>query len=98
MVAFAQKQEVKGLTIHPLTDEGHTPFLILDIAASNVETKANVLMYGHMDKQPFGDLAEWKHSPLEDQAPVIEGGKLWGRGSSDDCYAFYSAILAIKAC
>ena len=46
-----------------------------------------------MDKQPFGD--GWKTPPTE---PVIEGGKLYGRGSSDDCYAFYSAVLAVKAC
>jgi acetylornithine deacetylase/succinyl-diaminopimelate desuccinylase-like protein len=29
---------------------------------------------------------------------VIENGKLYGRGSSDDCYSFFSAILAVKAC
>jgi acetylornithine deacetylase/succinyl-diaminopimelate desuccinylase-like protein len=50
-------------------------------------------MYGHMDKQPFGE--GWKHPPCD---PVIENGKLNGRGSSDDCYAFYSALLAVKSC
>lgn len=51
-----------------------------------------------MEEQPFGELTEWKHVPLDHQATAIEGGKLWGRGSSEDCYAFYSAILAVKAC
>lgn len=50
-------------------------------------------MYGHMDKQPFGE--GWKTDPCD---PVIENGKLYGRGSSDDCYAFYSALLSVKAC
>lgn len=50
-------------------------------------------MYGHMDKQPFGE--GWRHPPTE---PVIENGKLFGRGCSDDGYSFYAAVLAIKAC
>ncbi len=50
-------------------------------------------MYGHMDKQPFGE--GWINLPCD---PIIENGKLNGRGSSDDCYSFYSALLAVKAC
>ena len=46
-----------------------------------------------MDKQPFG--TGWKYPPTE---PVIENGKLYGRGSSDDCYAIFSAVLAVKSC
>ena len=46
-----------------------------------------------MDKQPYGN--GWDTDPL---TPVIKDGKLYGRGSSDDGYAFFSAILAIKAC
>ena len=45
-----------------------------------------------MDKQPFG--TGWKTDPCD---PVIENGKLYGRGSCDDCYAIYSALLAVKA-
>jgi acetylornithine deacetylase/succinyl-diaminopimelate desuccinylase-like protein len=29
--------------------------------------------------------------------PVIEDGKLYGRGGADDGYAIYTAILSIKA-
>jgi acetylornithine deacetylase/succinyl-diaminopimelate desuccinylase-like protein len=50
-------------------------------------------MYGHMDKQPFGD--GWLTDPCD---PVIKDGKLYGRGSVDDGYAFFSACLCIKAC
>ncbi len=51
-----------------------------------------MLIYGHFDKQPFGP--GWKYPATE---PVIENGKLYGRGSVDDCYAVYSALLAVKA-
>lgn len=50
-------------------------------------------MYGHMDKQPFGD--GWHTDPCE---PVIKNGLLYGRGSSDDGYSLFTAILSIKAC
>ena len=94
MAEFAKNQQLAGCTITPLRDEGKTPFLAVEIKASEGYTgKANVLMYGHMDKQPFGE--GWNTDPCD---PVIENGKLFGRGSSDDCYAFYSALLAVKAC
>lgn len=50
-------------------------------------------MYGHLDKQPYGD--GWKTDPCD---PVIKDGILYGRGSSDDGYALFTAIFAIKAC
>ena len=50
-------------------------------------------MYGHLDKQPFGD--GWKTDPCD---PVIKDGWLYGRGSSDDGYALFTAITSIKAC
>jgi len=52
-----------------------------------------VLMYGHMDKQPFG--GGWETDPCD---PVIKDGRLYGRGSSDDGYALFTAVTAIKAC
>jgi acetylornithine deacetylase/succinyl-diaminopimelate desuccinylase-like protein len=93
MVRFAELQNLKGIKIHPLRDEGRTPFLAVEIAASpDCKSTKSVLMYGHLDKQPFGE--GWTHPPTE---PVVENGKLYGRGSSDDCYSFFSAILAVKA-
>lgn len=46
-----------------------------------------------MDKQPFGD--GWETDPCE---PIIKDGRLYGRGSSDDGYSFFSSLLAIKSC
>ena len=48
-----------------------------------------------MDKQPWGDGWDEDKGPTE---PVIQNGKLYGRGGADDGYGMYSALLAIKAC
>ena len=98
LVSFAHTQNIEGLTVTPLKDEGRSPFLICDIASNGgkagIVPDYTVLLYGHMDKQPFGE--GWETDPCE---PVIkEDGKLYGRGSSDDGFAFFSAILAVKAC
>ena len=50
-------------------------------------------MYGHMDKQPFGE--GWDTDPCD---PVIKDGIMYGRGSNDDGYSLFCAILSIKAC
>lgn len=93
MISFVEGQNLQGVTIHKLRDEGKTPFIMVEVKPfGGCDSKHNVLMYGHLDKQPFGD--GWKYPPSE---ATIEGSKLYGRGSSDDCYAFYSAVLAVKA-
>lgn len=82
---------------------GRTPLIFIEIPGSPNEhgrvraaaTSDNptVLMYGHLDKQPFGE--GWLTDPCD---PVIKDGLLYGRGSVDDGYAFFSAVLCIKAC
>ena len=80
--------------MHVLNEEGRTPFLIVKVDAFNApDSKECVLMYGHMDKQPYGD--GWVTGPAD---PVIKDGRLYGRGSADDGYALFSAITAVKAC
>lgn len=49
---------------------------------------------GHLDVVPAGDLDAWKHDPFE---PVIEDGKLYGRGSQDDKGSVLSALYGAKA-
>ena len=53
-----------------------------------------MLLYGHLDKQPHGE--GW-HEGLSPTDPVIRGDLLYGRGSSDDGYAVFTCMLAIKA-
>lgn len=82
------------MTYHVLREEGKTPFLIVKVEKFNTENSEDcILMYGHMDKQPFGD--GWTTDPCD---PVIKDGRLYGRGSSDDGYALFTAITSIKAC
>ena len=91
---FVRDQDLQGCTMHVLRDEGRTPFLIVKVAAfGDTQSKEQVLMYGHMDKQPFGE--GWNTDPCD---PVTIDGRLYGRGSSDDGYALFTAVTAIKAC
>jgi len=50
------------------------------------------MVYGHLDKQPYGE--GWETSPTD---PVIKGDIMYGRGASDDGYAPFSCMLAVKA-
>ena len=93
LVNFVNSQELQGVTMHTLREEGRTPFLIVKVEKFNTESTENILMYGHLDKQPFGD--GWKTDPCD---PVIKDGWLFGRGSSDDGYALFTAITSMKAC
>tara|TARA_B100001564_G_scaffold150258_2_gene126345 strand:- start:5678 stop:7078 length:1401 start_codon:yes stop_codon:yes gene_type:complete len=70
---------------------GRTPLLLLDIPGTR---EGNILMYGHLDKQPEmegwnDDLGPWK--------PVIKDKKLYGRGGADDGYALFASIASINA-
>lgn len=64
---------------------------------STYEDKSNaptLFFYGHFDKQPH--FTGWREG-LGPLTPVIEDGKLYGRGPADDGYSAYACILAIKA-
>jgi acetylornithine deacetylase/succinyl-diaminopimelate desuccinylase-like protein len=52
-------------------------------------------LYGHLDKQPA--FTGWSEG-LGPQIPVVKDGKLIGRGSSDDGYAIFAAVSAVKFC
>jgi len=69
---------------------GRTPLLLVDIPG---DRKGNILMYGHLDKQPEMDgwsdnLGPWK--------PVIKNNRLYGRGGADDGYALFASICSIN--
>jgi acetylornithine deacetylase/succinyl-diaminopimelate desuccinylase-like protein len=92
---FVAAQPVKNMTLEVITLEGRTPVLFFDIPGTG--TKAigkTVLLYGHLDKQP--EMAGWRED-LGPWTPLIEDGKLYGRGSADDGYAVFAALAAIIA-
>ena len=70
---------------------GRTPLLLIDLPG---ERNGNVLMYGHLDKQPEmegwdDDLGPWK--------PVLKDNKLYGRGGADDGYALFASLTVVNA-
>ncbi len=71
--------------------EGH-PFVYADwIRNKNLPT---ILIYGHFDVQPTDPLDLWDSPPFE---PVIQDGRIYGRGASDDKGNLLSPIAAVEA-
>jgi acetylornithine deacetylase/succinyl-diaminopimelate desuccinylase-like protein len=69
--------------------------LLFDVpATTGLGDDRTVLFYGHLDKQP--EMEGWRDG-LGPWKPVIEDGKLYGRGSADDGYAIYAALTTIAA-
>ena len=53
-----------------------------------------VLIYGHFDVQPVDPIEEWSHPPFQ---PVLEDGRIYARGASDDKGNMLIPILAVEA-
>jgi acetylornithine deacetylase/succinyl-diaminopimelate desuccinylase-like protein len=68
------------------------PLICYVVEASEGITK-NVMLYGHIDKQPYGEGWDEDKPPTE---PVIIGEKMYGRGGADDGYSAFSSMLAVK--
>lgn len=93
--AWARAQPIAGLRVEVVAIEGRTPCLFFDVPATpGLGEDRTVLFYGHLDKQP--EMSGWRED-LGPWKPVIEDGKLYGRGAADDGYALYAALTAIQA-
>ncbi len=84
-------RQLSGATVEILRLPGRTPVLLVDVPGTR---PGNVLLYGHLDKQPPFD--GWKPG-LGPWTPVERDGRLYGRGSADDGYAVFAATTAIAA-
>ena len=88
---WTKKHLPSGASITIKESKGKTPLLLVDVPGQKA---GNVLMYGHLDKQPEMDgwdkgMGPWK--------PVMKNKKLYGRGGADDGYALFASICSIKA-
>jgi acetylornithine deacetylase/succinyl-diaminopimelate desuccinylase-like protein len=90
---WIESQKVAGLKLEVLRLDGRTPVLFFEVPATN-SSRQTVLMYGHLDKQP--EFSGWRND-LGPWTPVMQEGKLFGRGGADDGYAAYAAITALQA-
>ena len=107
-VRWAEKQPIADMQIEVVRLPGRTPTVFIDIPAFQGMTRVTpllerdqkiaepktVLLYGHLDKQP--EMTGWR-ADLGPWQPVIEDGKLYGRGGADDGYAIFTALAAIAA-
>lgn len=93
VVDWARKQGLNGFSINIYEEEGRTP-LVFGVVEASPGIDTNILMYGHIDKQPHLD-ADWDEG-LSATNPVRRGDRIYGRGISDDGYAPFASISIIK--
>ncbi|MER1940171.1 M20 family metallopeptidase [Castellaniella sp. FW104-16D08] len=91
---WLESRRVAGLKVEILQLPGRTPVLTFEAPATRADNGDTVLLYGHLDKQP--EFSGWRQG-LGPWQPVIQDGKLYGRGGADDGYAVYASLTAIEA-
>ncbi|HSG89141.1 MAG TPA: M20/M25/M40 family metallo-hydrolase [Pseudomonadales bacterium] len=87
-------REIAGLAFEIVRLPQRTPVLLCEIPAFGGGDAGTVLLYGHYDKQP--EFSGWREG-LAPWEPVIEDGRLYGRGAADDGYALFGCLTAIEA-
>lgn len=93
--AWAAQQDIRGMSLEIVSIDGKTPCLYFEVPATGgLSNDSSVLFYGHLDKQP--EMEGWR-ADLGPYRPVLENGRLYGRGSADDGYAVYTALSVIQA-
>lgn len=92
VIEHAQAQELENFSIELLKEQGK-PNIVLAIA--DMKDAPTILLYGHIDKQP--PLTHLWNEGLHPYQPVIKDGKLYGRGTADDGYAFFTSLFIVKA-
>jgi len=87
---WIESRSIPNLKKEVFRHEDRTPLLLLELKG---DLPYEVLMYGHLDKQPemvgwADDLGPWK--------AVRKGEKLYGRGGADDGYAIFASLAAVE--
>jgi acetylornithine deacetylase/succinyl-diaminopimelate desuccinylase-like protein len=89
---LARHLRTLGLDVKLYPTRGN-PILVARTQPQNVRAP-RVLVYGHYDVQPPEPLELWKTPPFQ---PVVRGGKLFGRGASDNKGQFFAHVKAVEA-
>ena len=90
-VKWCEAHRIAGMTLDVVRLPGRTPLLYVEVPGTR---PGNVLLYGHLDKQP--EFAGWRDD-LGPWKPVIENDRLYGRGGADDGYALFASLGAMIA-
>ena len=88
---WAENHRPDNSILHVKRLSNRTPLIIIEIPG---ERDGNILMYGHLDKQP--EMEGWDEG-LGPWDPVIKDDKLYGRGGADDGYAMFASLGVVKA-
>ena len=88
---WANENKPEGSTVTTESTPGRTPIIMVDVPGTK---DGNILMYGHLDKQP--EMDGWADG-LGPWTPVLKHDKLYGRGGADDGYALFASISSIRA-
>ena len=88
---WSKKHLPKGASLTVKESKGRTPLILIDIPG---QKDGNVLMYGHLDKQP--EMEGWDKN-MGPWKPVLKNNKLYGRGGADDGYALFASLCSIQA-
>jgi acetylornithine deacetylase/succinyl-diaminopimelate desuccinylase-like protein len=91
MARWCREQPLRGAEVEVVRLPGRTPVIVVEVPG---EAEGCVLLYGHLDKQP--EMTGWRDG-LGPWTPVIEEGKLYGRGGADDGYAVYASLTALAS-
>src|SRR5438874_5921243 len=70
------------------------PGRVSTISTWGAGTRKTLLFNGHYDVVPTGDPSAWPHGPFSGD---VEGGKLYGRGSTDMKAGIAACIAAVSA-
>ena len=80
-----------GLTVDVI-ESGGNPLVYAE--SEQRPDRRTLLFYGHYDVQPVDPVDLWHSAPFE---PVVDGGRITARGSSDDKGQVYCHVKALEA-
>ena len=90
---WCEANALPGMQLEIVRLPNRTPCLLVDVPGT-ASAAGDVLIYGHLDKQP--EMTGWREG-LGPWTPVIRDRRLYGRGGADDGYAVFAALAAVRA-